>query len=168
MSFLYTSRRGSKTPGTIMSATTANQPGSTAPSRTTSTTAIFVVLVVVIAALAGGTIILQKTSGSQKYACVSVGHQGSDLSVTTTGLIHVNGTSYYVSCNEASTLPTGSLSDSCLTITAQIRTSSYPGAASTYYYELTTKTGSIMLENAPVNATEVIQPTSAYFLVSCS
>jgi hypothetical protein len=138
----------------------------TKPAARSRTSLILVVAIIIILALAFGAVV-HTSSGSVQYACMTIDRQGNNVDITTSGLIHVSGTGYYLSCNEGSPLPTGSLSVSCLTVNPQQTAPPFPGAASTYYYYLTTKTGTISLQGAAANATEITQPTSASFLVSC-
>jgi hypothetical protein len=147
------------------SESTTNSSAIKAPSRSRASL-ILVLAVVVVLALSLGAIV-HSSSGSVQYACMTIDHQGSNLDVTTNGIIHYGGTGYYVSCGEGAPLPTSSTSVSCLTVNAQLITSPFPGAASTYFYYLTTKTGTIALQGAAANATEIISPSSASILVTC-
>ena len=128
-----------------------------------------VIAILAIAAVSGAAIIIYDSQPSQ-YACISIAHSGSTVKLTTTGLIHVTGSGYYISCNDGTDdgdLPTGGLNTSCLTITAKEITSTYPGAAPTYYYYLTAPNHTITLEGVTTNSTIILQPNDAYIQVSC-
>ncbi|MDA4122347.1 MAG: hypothetical protein OK456_04105 [Thaumarchaeota archaeon] len=137
-----------------------------APPRSTNSMILVVVIVVVVALALGATV--YKSSGSTPYACTTLDRQGNNVLVTTSGIVHVSSTGhYYISCSEGSPLPVSGTTVSCLTVMAQLETSSYPGAASTYFYYLSSTTGAIALQGAGVNATEVTAPSSASILVTC-
>jgi hypothetical protein len=153
-------------PGMIPKSESTSNSSETRPAARSKTTLPLVIVIIIVVVL-GLVAVEHSSSASVQYACISVDHQGSNLAVTTSGIIHVSGSDYFFSCSEGSPLPTTSLTVSCLTVTPQEVTPPYPGAASTYYYHLTTKTGTISLQGAPVNATEIIAPSSASVLVAC-
>jgi hypothetical protein len=153
-------------PGMIPISEFTPNPSEKRTAARSKTTLPLVIAIIIIVVLGFGAV-EHSSSASVQYACISVDHQGTDLVVSTSGIIHVSGSDYYFSCSEGSPLPTSSLTVSCLTVSPQEVSSPYPGAASTYYYHLTTKTGTISLQGAPVNATEVIAPSSASVLVTC-
>src|SRR5271155_498934 len=106
---------------------TTKAPETKSPSRSTSSM-ILVVVVVVVVALALGAVVY-KSSASTPYACTTLARQGNNVLVTTSGIIHVSSTGhYYISCSEGSPLPVSGTNVSCLTVMAQLETSSYPGA----------------------------------------
>jgi hypothetical protein len=147
------------------SETTPNSP-ETKPAARSRTSLVLAIVIIVVVGLAFGAVV-HTSSGSVQYACMTIDHQGSNLDITTSGIIHFSGTEYYLSCVEGSPLPTSSTSVSCLTVSPQIETATYPGAASTYFYYLSAKTGTITLQGAAANATEIISPSSASILVTC-
>lgn len=129
-----------------------------------------VILLVVIAALVlggAGLSLASGSSGAVKIACLSVSQHGSTVELTTSGLIHVKSASYYISCNEGTTLPTSPTTVSCLTITPQSTVSPYPGGQTTYVYYLNAPANSISIQGAAANSTEIIQPTNATISVNC-
>ncbi len=145
---------------------TTKPPEAKSPSRSPNSIILVAVIVVVVALALGAAV--YKSSASTPYACATFDRQGSNVLVTTSGIIHVSSTGhYYISCSEGSPLPVSGTSISCLTVVAQLETSSYPGAASTYFYYLTSTTGTITLQGAGVNATEITPPSSASILVTC-
>lgn len=128
-----------------------------------------IIAIVAIAAVSGAAILVYDSQPTQ-YACISIAHSGSNLKLTTTGLIHIDGSSYYISCNDGTddgNLPTGVLATSCLTITPQKISTSYPGAAPTYYYYLTAPNHTITLEGMTTNSTIILQPNDAWIQVDC-
>jgi hypothetical protein len=129
-----------------------------------------VIAIVAIAGVSGAAVLIYSSQPSQ-YACISIGYHGSTLQLTTSGLIHISGSQYYISCSDGTDdgqLPTSSLGASCLTITAKEVTSTYPGAASTYYYYLTAPGHTITLQGVTTNSTEITQPNDASIQVDCS
>ncbi len=131
---------------------------------------IVVIILIAITVVATGVGFLATSGGPTNYACMSVAHQGSNLQVTTTGLLHYLKAQYYVTCNEGSSLPTSALTTSCLTVTPQVVPAPIGVGASTYYYYLSTSAGhTITLVGAPApsNGTEIITPTTISLTVSC-
>jgi hypothetical protein len=153
-------------PSVIPKSESTSNPSETKPAARPRTSLVLVVALIIIAGLAFGAVV-HSSSGSVQYACMTINHQGNNVDVTTSGLIHVSGSDIYLSCSEGSPLPTSSTSVSCLTVNPQLETPPYPGAASTYYYHLTTSTGSITLQGAAANTTEVTPPSSVSILVTC-
>ena len=103
-----------------------------------------------------------------QYGCLSVNQQGSEISVTTSGLIHIDASGYYISCSEGATTTTAPVTVSCLTITPQTQTSPYPDSAGmAIQYSLGADGHPITLQGAPANATEITQPTGATIQVNC-
>ena len=130
---------------------------------------LLLVLAVVVAVLAGaaaGSTILG-SPGVTNYACASITRDGSALHITTTGLIHRSGSQYDLTCSEGATLPSSSVTVSCLTIVPQTSSAPYPGGSTTPGYYLSSQGHAITLMGAPANATEVIQPTNAWLQVTC-
>jgi len=153
-------------PSVIPKSESTPNSSETKPAARSRTSLMLVIVIIVVVGLAFGAVV-HTSSGSVQYACMTIDHQGNNLDITTTGIIHVSGTGYFLSCSEGSPLPSSSTSVSCLTVNPEIETPIYPGAANTYYYYLTTKTGTISLQGAAANATEIIPPTSAWVLVTC-
>jgi len=131
---------------------------------------IVVIILVAITVVATGVAYLATSSGPTGFACMSVTHQGSEVQVKTTGLLHYVKAQYYVTCNEGSNLPASTLTTSCLTITPQIVPASIGIGAATYYYYLSASAGhAITLQGAPAptNGTEIITPAAISLSVSC-
>lgn len=123
----------------------------------------------VIAVIATGVGYLATANGPTSYSCMSLSHQGSNVVLKTTGLVHYLKSQYYVTCTEGSSLPTSSLTYSCLTITPQAVTAPIGIGATTYYYYLTAPGHTITLQGAPLptNGTEIITPSNISLLVNC-
>ena len=153
-------------PSVIPKSDSTPNPSESKPAARSRTSLFLMVVIIVIVGLAFGAVV-HSSSGSIQYACMTIDHQGNNLVVTTSGIIHVSGTEYYLSCGEGAPLPTSSTSVSCLTVNPRINTPAYPGAASTYYYYLTARTGTVSLQGAATNATEIISPSSVSILVTC-
>jgi hypothetical protein len=124
-----------------------------------------VMVAVLVGAAAGSTIL--GSPGVTTYACASIARDGSTLHVTTNGLIHRSGSQYYLTCSEGATLPSTSVTVSCLTIAPQTSSAPYPGGSTTQDYYLSSLGHTITLMGAPANATEVLQPTNAWLQVTC-
>ena len=153
---------------TFTSMSSPSTPESTQTKKTgrSNVQLILVLAIIAVAALSG--IVVLHHVGTVNYACLSISSQNGAVDVSTSGIIHYTGTQYYVSCEEGAPLPTSADSYSCLTVKPDLVTSTYPGAASTYYYYLSTTTGKISLQGASANSTEIITPASASFVITCS
>ncbi|MGA2665475.1 MAG: hypothetical protein ABSF83_11065 [Nitrososphaerales archaeon] len=138
-------------------------PGWTAAR--TSTVILIVVLAIVI--IGTGVGIASTSSNGFQYACLSATRSGSDVDVTTTGLMHHIGSQYFISCAEGATVSAVTASYSCMTVSPRTTSSNYPAGSVAYDYYLTAAGGSIALVGAPVNATVVTQPTTASIEVTC-
>ncbi len=123
----------------------------------------------VIAAVATGVGFITTSTGPKSYACMSIEQSGGSVRVTTSGLIHLVGGQYYVTCTEGSDLPTSSLTVSCLTITPHERLAQIGVGASTYYYYLSAGSSTISLLGPPVpsNATEIVNSSQMTISVNC-
>jgi hypothetical protein len=130
---------------------------------------ILVVVLIVIVMVATGVGYIQTSGSAKEYACMTVLHQGSDVSVSTTGLVHFLNQQYYISCTEGSSLPSSTYKSSCLTITPQVVPSAIGVGASTNYYYLSAGGHAITLTGAPppTNGTEIITPAGISLSVSC-
>lgn len=128
--------------------------------------AILVVLVVIgLAATAAGSI--SGKTNTLQYGCMTATAGGSNVDISTTGLIHYTGSQYYITCAEGAAEPTTSGSLSCLSITPKTITSPYPSAAPAFWYYLSARGGSITIQGAPSNSTVLTQPNSAIVVVTC-
>jgi hypothetical protein len=130
---------------------------------------LLLIALLVIAAAATGVGVLATSGGSKSFACMDVGQNGSNVQVTTSGLIHFLKGQYYVTCTEGSSLPTSPLTTSCLTISPQLVTAQIGAGASTYYYNLNAPGHQVALQGAPnpTNGTEIVTPAGVSIVVSC-
>jgi len=131
---------------------------------------IVVIILIVIVAIATGVGVLETATGPTTYSCMTISHQGNQLTLKTSGLVHYVKAQYYVTCNEGSTLPTNTLTTSCLTITPQYVPSSIGvGVGTNYFYLSTTSGHAIALQGAPAptNGTEITTPAAISLSVSC-
>jgi hypothetical protein len=128
---------------------------------------LIVLLAIVVIGTGAGYI--ATSTGPTTYSCISLSHQGSNVLVKTTGLVHYLKSQYYTTCTEGSTLPTSPLTYSCLTITPQSLLAPIGVGATTYYYYLSAPGHTITLQGAPppTNGTEIITPWAISLLVSC-
>lgn len=132
-----------------------------------ASTIILVLIAVVVVATGVG--VAGHLSGPASYACMSISHDGNQVKVTTSGMIHYVKAQYYISCNEGSPLPTGEYKASCLTVTSQTFTSSVGSGASTQYYYLSGGANGISIQGAPApaNGTEIINPANVSLTATC-
>jgi hypothetical protein len=144
----------------------SSPPVSRSPKRLTLLLVVAIVVAAIVGVAAASSTILGEP-GATNYGCATITHNGNALHVTTTGLIHRKGTQFYITCSEGATLPSGSVTVSCLTIGPQTSTTPYPGGSTTQDYYLSTHGQVITLQGAPANATEVLQPTNAWLQVTC-
>jgi hypothetical protein len=130
---------------------------------------MLLIVLIVILVVATGVGYLQTSGGATNYACMSISHQGSDVKVTTVGLVHYLKQQYYITCDEGANLPANTFTSSCLTITSQAVPSSIGFGAGTSYYYLSTTGHAVTLVGAPAptNGTEIITPSSISLSVSC-
>jgi len=153
----------------ILSATSTTSPPEGASSKRPAIlpTAIIVLLIIVV--IGTGVAVFETSSGATHYACLSVSHQDSTVTVTTSGLLHYLNSQYYVSCNEGSSLPITTLTSSCVTILPQNVPASIGVGASTEYYHISAPGHTISLQGAPAltNGTEIITPAGISLSVSC-
>jgi hypothetical protein len=129
-----------------------------------------IIVLLVIVAVATGVGYVATSGGATTYACIDIAHQGSSLTVTTTGLVHFLKQQYYISCTEGSNLPTNAYKSSCLIITPLLVTAPIGTGASTDYYYLSSSSGSAitLVGAAPLtNGTEIIPPAAISLSVSC-
>ena len=129
---------------------------------------VLVVLLAIVVIGTGAGFVATST-GPTSYSCISLSHQGSNVLVKTTGLIHYFKSQYYITCTEGSSLPTSPLTYSCLTITPQSLLAPIGVGATTYYYYLSAPGHTITLQGAPAptNGTEIINPWAVSLLSSC-
>jgi hypothetical protein len=130
---------------------------------------MLVIALIAIVVVATGVGFFETSGGPTSYACMSISHQGSDIKITTSGLVHFLKQQYYITCTEGSSLPSSTYKSSCLTITPQVVLSAIGVGASTNYYYLSASGHAITLVGAapPVNGTEIITPTAISLSVSC-
>ncbi len=128
-----------------------------------------VIVLLAIAVVGTGVAVIETSSGPTHYACLQISHQDSTVTVTTTGLLHYLDAAYYISCNEGSSLPTGTFTSSCLTISPQNIPATIGVGASTEYYHLSASGHTITLVGAPAptNGTEIITPAGISLSISC-
>lgn len=143
----------------------ASESAKKGPNRTNLPLIILVVALVAAAIVAG--VGLTTISGATSYGCMSFSKQGSNVEITTSGIIHLSGTQYYVTCQEGETDPTTSTTYSCLTVTVHIQTYSYPDSDSEVWYYLSAGGHTITVPPLSVNSTEVLQPSQATITVDC-
>ena len=153
----------------IVSATTQSPSPEAPSSKPPSLTAVVILALIVIVAVGTGIAYAQSTSGPAQYACISISHNGGSQRITTSGLLHYTGSTYYISCSEGSSLPTGTYSASCLTISPKTIPAAIGLGASTEYYYISSNGHAISIQGAasPVNATEFITPAGITLTVSC-
>lgn len=129
---------------------------------------LIVIIVVAVLVIAGVAVAVKSESpGTVSYGCLSVSQHGNTLTLSTSGLIHIESSGYYISCAEGANLPTAATSVSCLSITPKQTTSPYPSGQTTYLYYLTAPKGAITVEGASANSTEILQPTTATLSINC-
>ncbi|MDA4136224.1 MAG: hypothetical protein OK449_04390 [Thaumarchaeota archaeon] len=128
---------------------------------------VILIVVLAITAVAVGVGVQSSSSNSSQYGCISFVHQGNNLEVTTSGIIHISGSQYYVSCAEGVTDPTTPTTVSCLTISPHASISPYPDASTAYWYYLSAPGHTITVPNASTNSSEVLQPANPTIMVSC-
>ena len=149
-------------------APTTPSPGAKRGTPPISTIVIVGLLAIVVVATGVG--YLGTSTGPINYACLSISHQGSNVDVKTTGLVHFLKSQYYVTCTEGSSLPTNTLNVGCLTITPQpLGTTIGSGYSATSYYYLsaTGRTITLVGAPAPTNGTEIITPSRISLSISC-
>jgi len=139
------------------------------PTGTSRTELILLIGILAVGSIGIGVGVRVIHVGPLQYGCLSINQQGSEISVTTSGLIHLDGSGYYISCSEgATTTTTAPVTVSCLTITPQTPTSPYlDSSGMAIQYSLSANGHSIALQGAPANTTEITQPTSATIQVDC-
>jgi hypothetical protein len=147
---------------------TTPQPAATRRGRPAFTPMVLVVLLA-IAVIGTGAGYVVTSSGPTGYSCMSLSHQGTNVQLKTTGLVHYLKSQYYVTCTEGSPLPTSPLTLSCLTITPQSLVAPIGVGATTYYYYLSAPGHTITLQGAPAptNGTEIITPAAISLLANC-
>lgn len=153
----------------ILSATTAaSSPGAGATKRPPLAPLVVLALIVIVVVVTG-IAYAETATGPTGYACMSITHQGSDLKITTTGLLHYVGSAYYISCNEGSSLPTSTYKSACLTISPRTILAPIGVGASTEYYYISSGGSPLTLQGAPtpVNATEFINPAGISLTAAC-
>jgi hypothetical protein len=130
---------------------------------------MLVIVLLVIAVIATGVGYLQTATGPTSYSCMNLSHQGNNVMIKTTGLIHYVKSQFYITCTEGSSLPTTVLTFSCLTITPQSVTAPIGVGATTYYYYLSAH-GAVTLQGAPAPAdgAEITTPSAVSILVTCA
>ena len=128
-----------------------------------------ILVLIAIVVIATGVGVADTTGGATSYACMDISHQGSGVTVTTSGLIHYLQSEYYISCNEGSNLPTNQYKASCLTISPENVPASIGVGASTEYYYISASGSAIALVGAPAptNGTEIITPAGVSLQTSC-
>ncbi len=129
---------------------------------------MLLIILMVLAVIATGVGYVATATGPTKYSCISLTHQGSNVLVKTTGLVHFK-VQYYITCTEGSGVPTSPLTFSCLTLTPQVVPATVGvGGTETFFY-LSTAGHNIALQGAPAptNGTEIITPSSISLAVSC-
>jgi hypothetical protein len=147
---------------------TPPKPPSTPRGRPAVLPMLLVALLAIVA-IGTGVGYVQTSTGPTNYSCISLSHQGSNVLVKTTGLLHYLKSQYYITCTEGSPLPTSPLTYSCMTITPQSLLAPIGVGATTYYYYLSAPGHSITLQGAPppTNGTEIITPWAISLLVNC-
>lgn len=129
-------------------------------------TIIIIAVVVVVAAIGGASIVFK--SSTSKYSCLSVSTQGGDVQVSTSGLIHIDGTQYYVTCAEGAADLTAPATYSCLTISPQVITTTYPDnplLATRYYLDAGDHT--ITVSGTTGNETEISPGPGVGITIAC-
>jgi hypothetical protein len=144
-----------------------NQAGKK-PIDTSRTELILLIVILVIGSIGVGVGVRVIHAGPLQYGCLSVNQQGSEIGVSTSGLIHLGASGYYISCSEGATTTSAPVTVSCLTITPQTQASPYPDSSGmAIQYSLSAGGHTITLQGAPANATEITQPTGATIQVNC-
>jgi hypothetical protein len=131
----------------------------------------WLLLALIVVTVAGtGVAYVDTAKGATHFACISVSSSGNTVTVTTTGLLHLVNGQYYISCSEGSSLPTGNLKSSCLTISAQVEPATIGVGASTEYYYISSSSSSAIALNgaaALANGGEIIDMAGVSLSVSC-
>lgn len=128
---------------------------------------IVLVVVLVLAALALG-IGFTTSSSATSYACMSLTHQGNDVELATSGIIHESGSQYYIVCPEGISNVNTGITFSCLTITPKTTTYPYPDASTYNWYYLSAPGHTITIPPTATNSSEVLQTLgSSTVVVSC-
>lgn len=128
---------------------------------------IVLVVLLVVAALTLG-IGLRSESSSARYGCMSISQSGSTVQLSTSGIIHVDGSQYYITCSEGDTNPTSPITVGCLSVTPKVTTFTYPAAQNTERYYLSAQGHTITVPPAASNSTDVLQTsTSVQIQVAC-
>lgn len=153
----------------IRSATSTASPPEGPPKSRPAILPLVILLLIVIAAVGTAVAYVDTSTGATGYACMSISHQGSSETITTTGLLHYVNSQYYISCNEGSNLPTSKYTASCLTISPQTIPARIGVGASTEYYYISAGGNAIRLSGAPAptNGTEIITPSDIFLTVMC-
>jgi len=140
-----------------------------AQGKSATRSSLPMVLLIVVLAIAAITVGagLVSSSGSTHYACFNFTQHGNNVELSTSGIIHIAGSLYYVTCAEGNNDPTTSTTVSCLTINPQIKLSSYPSASTSIWYYLSAAGHTITVPPPSVNSSEVLQPTVSTIQVSC-
>jgi hypothetical protein len=128
---------------------------------------VFLIVALVIAAGFIGAGLRSSASGTTTYGCITLSQQGTNVKVVTSGILHVSGTQYYVTCAEGDSNPTTPATLSCLTITPQLKAFSYPGESPATWYYLSAPGHTITAPAPSDNSSELLQPANATVEVSC-
>jgi hypothetical protein len=151
----------------ILAQNTGKPADSSGKSATRSSLPIVILIVVLAVAAVGVGIGLQSSSGSTQLACLSIVHDGSNLEITTVGIVYISGSTYYVACPEGTTPFTAPVSVSCLTISPQVHNFDYPDAAPYLWYYLSAPGHTIAFPGSAANSTEIIPPPDVTIQVNC-
>ncbi len=153
----------------LRSATTTTSTAQAGAGKKPALAPIVILILIAIVVVATGAGYLGTATGPTHYACISISKQGSDVTVTTSGMLHYLNAGYYVSCSEGSSLPKEQFRTSCLTITPKTVLAAIGLGASTEYHYFSAPGHSITLQgaSAPVNATEFIEPSGLSLTVAC-
>jgi len=153
----------------IVTATNTAPTPKTTKRGTPPWPALVVVALIVILVIGTGVAYLGASGGPTKYACMSISHQGGEVQITTTGLLHYLKQQYYITCTEGSSLPSNVYTSACLTITPQVVLAGIGVGASTNYYYLSAPANAIAVAGAPplVNGSEIITPSAISLSVRC-
>jgi hypothetical protein len=133
-------------------------------------TLIIVIVLLAIVVIGTGVGFIETSQGATSYACMSISHNGNNVTVKTNGLIHFLDNQYYISCAEGANLPSSSYRTSCLTVTSKVIPASISVGASTRYYYLSGTPGhdiNLVGTSASTNASEIITPAGVSITVSC-
>lgn len=152
----------------IQSATSTAPPAGT-PKKRPALLPIVILVLIVIVAIGTAAAYASGASSGTSYACMTISHQGSSETITTTGLLHWVDSQYYISCNEGSNLPTSKYSASCLTVSPKTIPAGIGVGAATVYYYISSNGSPISLSgaSAPTNATEFINPANIFLTITC-